>query len=445
LKNNSKKIQECLGSVETYPFWKGKWQDKEAALCELLKTNNIFLNPTEVEAQVLSTDSLDLKGQAEIGATELEQNYDDLESWITNLDTTDIVGENELVLFPQLDQPTAVSELSQCHLEEFVSINPVVQSESNLSNNATMEGNFDFAAFLQLDKGNLDEEVATAAKLLSEEENGLTDMLISYMERDSNVSSPEMSNQSVDILLDELIQEPNEADDVNVLSLAFGGGAVKSFSGVTADMNLSMDLLSEIKPSVEQGVTTVDSDFYFPDNVAVDEKVINEFANLLNSLDDSLNCNAVPSEVSNTISGSVDFLSTTDDVLVNIEASGVSYIYDYSVESVPESSNSPDGCTSTVQSIPAATKFVNKEKRKRCHTISEEEVSEMKVSRRMKNNEASKVTRAKRRNKHQELFETERKLTESNAELRMKLEVMQKEADILRQLLVVALNNSNKT
>ena len=63
--------------------------------------------------------------------------------------------------------------------------------------------------------------------------------------------------------------------------------------------------------------------------------------------------------------------------------------------------------------------------------------------RRHKNNEASKVTRAKRKCKHKDLFEKEQELLKKNADLRIKAEVMQKEADILRELLIAALSNVN--
>ena len=67
--------------------------------------------------------------------------------------------------------------------------------------------------------------------------------------------------------------------------------------------------------------------------------------------------------------------------------------------------------------------------------------TEKEAVRRIKNNVASKVTRAKRRQKHGDLIKQETELLKNNAQLTMKFEVMQKEAAILRQLLVSKLSS----
>lgn len=64
--------------------------------------------------------------------------------------------------------------------------------------------------------------------------------------------------------------------------------------------------------------------------------------------------------------------------------------------------------------------------------------------RRIKNNEASRKTRAKRKERQTGLFEKQNELEKSNAELRIKIELMQKEAEILREVLVAKLSNVNK-
>merc|ERR1712168_1611488 len=69
-----------------------------------------------------------------------------------------------------------------------------------------------------------------------------------------------------------------------------------------------------------------------------------------------------------------------------------------------------------------------------------ENETEKEAVRRVKNNEASKVTRAKRKMKHSELFKQQTELEKSNAQLKIKIEVMQKEAEILRQVLVSKLS-----
>lgn len=70
-----------------------------------------------------------------------------------------------------------------------------------------------------------------------------------------------------------------------------------------------------------------------------------------------------------------------------------------------------------------------------------ENETEKEAIRRVKNNEASKITRAKRKQKHGELFKQQTELEKSNAELKIKIEVMQKEAEILRKVLVSKLSN----
>ena len=62
------------------------------------------------------------------------------------------------------------------------------------------------------------------------------------------------------------------------------------------------------------------------------------------------------------------------------------------------------------------------------------------VLRRKKNNEASKVSRANRKAKHQRLFEREKELEEDNARLRLLATEMTKEAESLRKQLIVKLS-----
>ena len=71
--------------MDTFPFVKGKWSDKEAALCELLEMNNTIWNQIVVEDQDLTnnmdlvTDPMDtkMKEQAVIGATVPDTKFDD--------------------------------------------------------------------------------------------------------------------------------------------------------------------------------------------------------------------------------------------------------------------------------------------------------------------------------------------------------------------------------
>jgi len=70
-----------------------------------------------------------------------------------------------------------------------------------------------------------------------------------------------------------------------------------------------------------------------------------------------------------------------------------------------------------------------------------ENETEKEAVRRIKNNEASKITRAKRKQKQEDLFKQESELLQSNAQLKIKIEVMQKEAEILRKVLVSKLSS----
>lgn len=74
--------------------------------------------------------------------------------------------------------------------------------------------------------------------------------------------------------------------------------------------------------------------------------------------------------------------------------------------------------------------------------ICKENETEKDMIRRVKNNAASRVTRAKRKERHSELFVKQTELEKSNAELRIKIELMQKEADMLRQILVTKLSST---
>ena len=65
------------------------------------------------------------------------------------------------------------------------------------------------------------------------------------------------------------------------------------------------------------------------------------------------------------------------------------------------------------------------------------------VERRLKNNEASRVTRAKRKDKHISLFQKETELKKSNAQMKLNIESMQTEANLLRELLISKLSSVN--
>ena len=68
-----------------------------------------------------------------------------------------------------------------------------------------------------------------------------------------------------------------------------------------------------------------------------------------------------------------------------------------------------------------------------------------KTARKTKNNAASRVHRAKKKKKFEGLFQQKEELEKRNAELRIQAETMQKEANFLRELLLVKVAASSKT
>jgi len=399
--------------VDTFPFVKGKWSDKEAALCELLEMNNTIWNQIVVEDQDLTnnmdlvTDPMDtkMKEQAVIGATVPDREFDDgLNDWAFALNTTDVIN-NDVSLSPQLNQQDDLTELSECFFDQFVNINTLgsdAQQATTFDSN-TMMDDFDMNAFLQSESGGLEDEVTAAVKLLTEEDERFADEMISHLENDITASSPETYHKPIaDDFLSELLREDN---------------AEKPFDVETAPSPSDLDTLTQLLS---------------PETPCMDEKVLNEFANLLNAFDASLRSNAEES-------GLCDI--NIDSTITNSAHSAGTFNVQICEETIDSSVHSPTNSVCTVTDIPK-TIVIRKRKRKFSEKDEDHELN-TKIFRRIRNNEASKVTRAKRKSRHSELFERERKLTDSNIELRAKLEVMQKEADILRQLLVATLSNSN--
>lgn len=393
------------------------------------------------------------------GVVPVGQNFDadvndGIQAWVSDLASNDIVDESEYILFPQLDQP----QLSKDLFEDFVDIDALdvcdtatLQECNNQADGAIMADKIDFSDLYQLGSPEISDEAAIASKLLSEDDDEITNLLISYIDNDGEVSSPEMSNETVDVLLDGLTDPLAGFND----------------NKNQADTDTKTDLLTEILAKTEPLVaneqiidtSTVNCDIYFPEDTSIDEKVVNEFADLLNSINDSLtNWDAIQTTSSgNNNASSVDYVNSLISAnLCNIEDSvfpfaNVNNSSEQTLASIDDSVNSHlnNNCSGeNIQNTETTeTKKAARKKIKRKYSSVSSSVSSVgdddKVSlRRHKNNEASKVTRAKRRCRHKDLFEQERKLIESNAELRIKAEVMQKEADILRELLVVALSNA---
>ncbi len=101
--------------------------------------------------------------------------------------------------------------------------------------------------------------------------------------------------------------------------------------------------------------------------------------------------------------------------------------------------------TSPVSSEPHTPQFNNSRKRRKVSEIEPEDVlppqKSKHVERRIKNNAASRVSRAKRRQKHTTVFSRVEELEEQNAKLRIQAQEMEAETARLKKLLVERLSH----
>lgn len=77
------------------------------------------------------------------------------------------------------------------------------------------------------------------------------------------------------------------------------------------------------------------------------------------------------------------------------------------------------------------------------HLIMDEEIDRETIKK-IRNNEASRIHRVKKKEKFKDLFKRKVELEKSNAKLQMQVEVMQREADLLRDLLLAKMSSSTK-
>lgn len=75
--------------------------------------------------------------------------------------------------------------------------------------------------------------------------------------------------------------------------------------------------------------------------------------------------------------------------------------------------------------------------------IMNEEIGEETIKK-IKNNEASRLHRAKKKRKYKDLFKRKNELEKSNAELSIKVEVMQREVNLLKELFVAKMKNASR-
>jgi len=129
----------------------------------------------------------------------------------------------------------------------------------------------------------------------------------------------------------------------------------------------------------------------------------------------------------------------TNDNLINCQKDSLVNVEEIEVSPALEVSRKRK-LTDTSNTECSTTKFVKHHEQIVPLNLKENE-SEKEAVRRIKNNEASKITRAKRKQKQGDLFKQEAELLKSNAQLKINIEVMQKEAEILRKILVSKLSS----
>jgi len=129
----------------------------------------------------------------------------------------------------------------------------------------------------------------------------------------------------------------------------------------------------------------------------------------------------------------------TNDNLINCQKDSLVNVEEIEVSPALEVSRKRK-LTDTSNTECSTTKFVRHHEQIVPMNLKENE-SEKEAVRRIKNNEASKITRAKRKQKQGDLFKQEAELLKSNAQLKINIEVMQKEAEILRKVLVSKLSS----
>ena len=272
---------------------------------------------------------------------------------------THVVDENDYMLFPQLEQPE-ICGLSDIFFEDFVNINKFVKNDTSILKNddfASLPSLPNFTDLYELETSEIADEATIAAEMLSEEDNKITDCIISYLGYGSDITSSEMNKEALDVLsgdipdgnsntlpikeefeihsllpdftdlyalgtpeiveeatiaVNMLSEEDNEISDC-IVSYLENDSAVSSpeMSEETIDIllsSLSPDFLNEnykpeenlfvVEKQTENNIlteilaeNTIDEQVLntsVPNDLAINDEVVNEFVQLLNSLNDCL-------------------------------------------------------------------------------------------------------------------------------------------------------------
>lgn len=300
------------------------------------------------------------------------------------------------------------------------------------------------------------------------EDNTLLDQVLEELSDSCMESSPEPNEVSGDLNLSDLSELPLE-DFANLESMlsdiysdevatsidnmchenTISPSEVLNFSDIFEEFNSQsspMDQLGDFSEQSSPMNETGELEFNSLLNSAFDSDFMQEFIDLENENNQVSDANVLTdiSFILNDFQPDTQFLGHLN--VNNDEASSfsnnVSIINDSSISIINDSSITPSGAKRKIsESDNEVEASVNKDIKIIPMKIRDNE-TEKEAIRRIKNNEASKITRAKRRRKSENLLKQQTELEKNNAQLRIKIEVMQKEAEILRQVLVSKLSNN---
>jgi len=296
--------------------------------------------------------------------------------------------------------------------------------EAILSKSSSMLDEFQYAS---IDFDQLLNDICNDAQLQSTNDEHLLDEILQELPG-SPFTGEEFSLQS---------DEPSKADtmDFSDLSAGLPLGELGDFPNLDLFLPEEMNNYSNI--NIEEIDTN--SEVLSPSSSMSE---IDDILCELSSSSDELNFHE--SDFNNLVDNifDSDFMKEFLDNDVNLPSTTEVSQLDAKDNSSPKSGSKRKSSESLDKVCDVTTKSVKHNGVLPSITVKDNE-TEKEAVRRIKNNEASKVTRAKRKQKQGDLFKQETELLQSNAKLNIQIEVMQKEAEILRKVLVSKLSSVN--
>lgn len=264
----------------------------------------------------------------------------------------------------------------------------------------------------------------------------------------------------------ELFPDTNECTEVDVPNLTDlpleDFISIDSFINSLEDDQQDSDVLSDILENVDEvfdsPTNTSDSMLSSP---YMDQEMEAQWKDFLDSMDESSlveSVNTLQNDVQEINSLNLldevlcktETISSSEDICVNNSST-----IDFFADNILNLLSTEYGVCEDTQEELTRTPNRALKRKDTCdieHTVikqqktsckSESDSTDKAVLRRIKNNAASRVTRAKRKDKHTGLYQKEIELKKSNAEMKIKIEAMQKDASLLRELLISKLSGVN--